>query len=149
MVTNATVAFGGNMKVVKDGPGTFLSSMSNQFYTGGTDVLSGEFIVGTPLVTALTMSDGTTLGFYFANKGAVPLLTLESGSSVSSSLDVSVYRAAPFSLPREGATVTTGYDFNGTTVNFVNPSPGLFRVRKDVSGNLVVDGQLGMVLILR
>ncbi|MBP5227169.1 MAG: hypothetical protein J6336_07280 [Kiritimatiellae bacterium] len=149
VVTNATVAFGGNMKVVKDGPGTFLSSMSNQFYTGGTDVLSGEFIVGTPLVTALTMSDGTTLGFYFANKGAVPLLTLESGSSVPSSLDVSVYRAAPFSLPREGATVTTGYDFNGTTVNFVNPSPGLFRVRKDVSGNLVVDGQLGMVLILR
>ena len=147
--TNSTVRFGGNMKLVKEGAGTFLSSVSNQFYTGGTDVRLGRFVVGAPLATVLTMADGTSLGFNFASRDAIPFLTLESGSSVPASLDISISRDAPFGLPSEGVALTAGYDFSGTALNFVNPAAGISRVRIDASGNLVVLGQTGLVLSIR
>ena len=37
----------------------------------------------------MTVAEGASLGFSFASKNAVPLLTLASGSSMPSSLDVS------------------------------------------------------------
>ena len=144
--TNSSVRLGGNMKVVKEGAGTFLSSVSNQFHTGGTDVLSGEFVVGAPLSTVLTMTDGTALGFNFASKNAVPLLTLESGSSIPSSLDVSIYHDGPIGLPHGGTTLTSGYDFGDTAVNLLNPSGGVSRIRKDANGNLVVFGPTGLII---
>ena len=148
-MTNATVQFGGNMKFVKEGTGAFVSNVSNQFHTGGTDVKAGEFIVAAPLCTAMTVAEGASLGFSFASKNAVPLLTLASGSSMPSSLDVSIYRDGPFALPQGEVTLTSGYDFGDVAVNFVNPSDGIGGVRKDAHGNLVVLGSSGLVIIFR
>ena len=146
--TNATVALGGNLKVVKIGDGEFVSSVSNQFYTGGTDVESGAFIVGASLSTTLTIADGATLGFNFVSRDAVPLLTLESGSSIPSSLGVSIYRDGDFSLPGTGATLTSGYDFGATAATLLNPAAGAVRLRKDDSGNLVAFGSSGLMIIV-
>lgn len=147
--TNSTVALGGNLKVAKVGAGAFVSSVSNQFYTGGTDVEAGAFAVGAPLSTALTMAESSTLGFNFASRNAVPLLTLESGSSVPSSLGVSIYRAGEFALPGAGTTLTTGYDFSETTATLLNRTDGVSRIEKDGSGNLVVFGPGGLIIIFR
>ena len=117
-VTNSTLTLGGDMKFVKSGAGMFMSSVSNQFYTGSTDVKSGEFVVGAPLSTAMTVSSGATLGFNFTSRDAVPLLTLGSGTSVPSTLGVSLYRDGEFTLPGRGVVLTSGYDFSGTTINF-------------------------------
>ena len=148
--TNATVALGGNLKVVKDGEGSLLlSCVSNLFYTGGTDVEAGEFVVGAPLSTALIVADGATLGFNLSRADAVPLLTLESGSSIPSSLGVSIYREGRFSLPKAGATLTAGYDFSGTATTLLNPIAGVSRLRKDASGNLVVFGPSGLFIVVK
>jgi len=147
--TNATVALGGNLKVVKEGEGSLLlSCVSNLFYTGGTDVEAGEFVVGASLSTTLTIADGATLGFNFVSRDAVPLLTLESGSSIPSSLGVSIYRAGRFSLPKAGATLTSGYDFGATTATLLNPAAGAVRLRKDDSGNLVAFGPSGLMIFV-
>ena len=39
--TNSTVAFNGNIKLVKEGAGTFVAAKTDQQYTGGTDILGG------------------------------------------------------------------------------------------------------------
>ncbi len=145
--TNSAVLFGGNMKFVKDGEGVFVSSVSNQFHTGGTDVRSGQFVVGAPLSTSLKVADGASLGFSFASKYAVPLLTFESGSTMPPSLDVSIYREGPFTLPPDAAVLTSGYDFGGVAVRFANPSAGVSGMRKDAEGNLVVFGPSGFFVI--
>ena len=44
-VTNSTVAISGNVKLVKDGKGTFVAAKVQQTYTGGTDVYGGTFEV--------------------------------------------------------------------------------------------------------
>lgn len=44
-VTNSTVAISGNVKLVKDGKGTFVAEKVQQTYTGGTDVYGGTFEV--------------------------------------------------------------------------------------------------------
>ena len=43
---NSTVAISGNVKVVKEGLGTFIATKSNQSYTGGTVILSGTLKAG-------------------------------------------------------------------------------------------------------
>lgn len=146
--TNATVRLGGNMKVVVDGDGTFFQCVSNQFYTGGTVVREGEFVVGAPLSTALTMADGATLGFWFARRDAAPLLKLEDGTSIGSSLDVTVYRGGDFTLPGDGTVLTYGYDFSGTAINF-SQSEWARRVRVGVGGDLMAFGPSGLLIIFR
>ena len=44
-ITNSTVAISGNVKLVKDGKGTFVAAKVQQTYTGGTDVYGGTFAV--------------------------------------------------------------------------------------------------------
>lgn len=44
--TNSTVAISGNVKVVKEGLGTFIATKFNQSYTGGTVILSGTLKAG-------------------------------------------------------------------------------------------------------
>ena len=44
-VTNSTAAISGNVKLVKDGKGTFVAEKVQQTYTGGTDVYGGTFAV--------------------------------------------------------------------------------------------------------
>ena len=44
-VTNSTAAISGNVKLVKDGKGTFVAEKVQQTYTGGTDVYGGTFEV--------------------------------------------------------------------------------------------------------
>ncbi len=44
-VTNSNVAISGNVKLVKDGKGTFVAAKVQQTYTGGTDVYGGTFAV--------------------------------------------------------------------------------------------------------
>ena len=45
--TNATVAFTGSLKLVKDGDGTFVAACESQTYTGGTEVVDGTLALGT------------------------------------------------------------------------------------------------------
>ena len=46
-LTNMGITFSGNMKVVKDGEGTFVASQIDQSYTGGTLVTNGVLRIGT------------------------------------------------------------------------------------------------------
>ena len=39
--TNSTVSFNGNIKLVKEGDGTFIAAKTDQQYSGGTDILGG------------------------------------------------------------------------------------------------------------
>lgn len=39
---NSTVSLTGNLKLVKEGAGTFVATKNNQTYSGGTDVIGGE-----------------------------------------------------------------------------------------------------------
>ena len=147
--TNSTVRLAGDLKLVKSGLGSFTAAKSGQGYLGGTDVKAGEFVVGAPLSTALTMADASTLGFNFAAKDAVPLLTLAGGSAFPSTLGVAIYRDGTFTLPADGLTVTSGYDFSGINPNFVNRSDYARRVGVDGNGNLVVSGPSGLTVIFR
>lgn len=45
--TNATVAFTGSLKLVKDGDGTFTAACAKQAYTGGTEIADGTLMLGT------------------------------------------------------------------------------------------------------
>jgi len=45
--TNATVAFTGSLKLVKDGDGTFTAACAKQAYTGGTEIADGTLKLGT------------------------------------------------------------------------------------------------------
>ena len=99
-----------------------MSSVSNQFYMGGTDVKAGEFVVGAPLSTAMTVTEGATLGFNFTSRDAKPVLTLGNGTSIPSTLGVSLYCDGEFKLPGSGVVLTSGYDFSGTTIDFTRTS---------------------------
>ena len=44
---NASVAFKGSLKLVKDGDGTFVAACESQTYTGGTEVADGTLTLGT------------------------------------------------------------------------------------------------------
>ena len=148
VTTNESVRLGGDMKLVLSGGGAFFQNASVPFYTGGTVLRDGEFVVGVPLSTALAMSDDATLGFRFADHDAAPLLMLEGGTSIPSILGVTLYRDGAFTLPRDGAPIATGYDFSGVTVDFA-PTDWARRVRAGADGELVVFGPSGLAIILR
>ena len=147
-VTNSTLMIGGDMKFVKAGAGMFISSVSNQFYTGGTDVKAGEFVVGAPLATDMTMASGATLGFNFTGRDAVPLLTFGSGTSVPSTLGVSLDRDGDFTLPGIGVALTSGYDFSGTTITFTK-TDWARRVAVGDGNNLWAYGPNGLIIMFR
>lgn len=46
-IANTRVSLKGNLKLVKEGAGTFTASKANQSYTGGTEVQSGTLLLGT------------------------------------------------------------------------------------------------------
>ena len=147
--TNSTVRLGGDLKLVKEGAGDFVSDVSGQFYTGGTKVDAGGFTLGKSLSTSLTMESGAKLGFLFHDRNAAPILTLEDGSSLPLSLNVAIYREGKFTFPSDNVTLTEGYDFSGTTPDLVNRSDYARRVGVDGNGNLVVSGPTGLMVIFR
>lgn len=146
--TNSTVRLAGDLKLVKSGLGSFTAAKAGQGYLGGTDVKAGEFVVGAPLSTALTMADASTLGFNFAAKDAAPLLTLAGGSAFPSTLGVAIYVGGDFALPGEGTKLTSGYDFSGATIDFTKTDSAR-RLTTDATGNLWVYGPLGFMLIFK
>lgn len=144
--TNSTVRLAGDLKLVKSGLGSFTAAKAGQGYLGGTDVKAGEFVVGAPLSTALTMADASTLGFNFAAKDAAPLLTLAGGSAFPSTLGVAIYVGGDFALPGEGTKLTSGYDFSGATIDFKKTGSAR-RLTTDATGNLWVYGPSGLTVV--
>ena len=148
-VTNATVAIGGDLKFVKEGLGSFAAVKEGQFYTGGTELAAGEFVVDAPLSTALTMASGATLGFALHAGCDAPALSLGAASSIPSSLNVSVFCDNGVRLPKDGAVLTSGYNFSGTAVNLFSQSDCVKKVVADGNGNLVACGLSGLFIIVR
>ena len=148
-VTNATVAIGGDMKVVKDGFGSFTSAKTGPFYTGGTEIAAGTLVNAVPFATSLTVAEDAVLGFALRAGSSAPVLALDVGSSIPSSLNVSVLCDDGIRLEKDGVVLTFGYDFRGTAVNFLNPSKRVKKVFVDGSGNLVVRGPSGFMLIVK
>ena len=149
--TNSTVRIGGTLKLVKEGAGEFVSSVSNQFYTGGTEVNAGTFTIDAPLTTSLAIANDATLGFLFRSRDSVPLLTLGAGSVIPSPLNVAVSRDGKILLQPEGVEVSTGYDFSGKTVNFVNKLEADYvqAIKVNEDGNLVACGRAGFNIVVR
>ena len=145
--TNAAVAFGGDMKVVKEGGGSFTTEKADLFYTGGTEVNAGTFTVAAPLSTVLTMANGTTLGFAPVSGGNAPLLALGSGSSIPSPLNVSVF--GDVRPPQDGFLLASGYDFSGVALNPVELSENVTRVRADGEGDLRAYRRRGFMIIVK
>ena len=97
--TNSAVRLGGDMKVVKTGAGDFVSSVSNQFYTGGTMVNAGGIAMGPALSAldsaafgtgALSLGAGTTFDLTATGKEFTPLanaLSLPSTGSATLRID--------------------------------------------------------------
>ena len=144
--TNVAVRLAGDMKLVKSGLGSFTAAKAGQDYLGGTDVKAGEFVVAAPLSTAMTVADGAALGFNFAAKDAVSMLTLSEGSAFPSTLGVSIYVGGDFALPGGGTQLTSGYDFSGTAIDFTKTGYAR-RITADASGNFWAYGPIGFVLI--
>lgn len=146
-VTNATVTIGGDMKVVKEGGGSFTAEKADQFYMGGTEVNAGTFTVAAPLSTVLTMVSGATLGFVPVDGGNAPLLALESGSSIPSPLNVSVFGDAR--PPQDGFLLASGYNFSGVALNPVELSENVTSVMADGEGDLRAYRHRGFMIIVR
>ena len=93
---NSTVAISGNVKVVKEGLGTFIPSKTGQTYTGGTEIVAG---------TVKAVTGGCLSGGYaFGNAGS-KIIVSTNATSVGA-FDVN------------GQTRYGGYDFvlNGGTI---------------------------------
>ena len=150
-VENSALKIGGDLKVIKKGAGEFVSSVSKQFYTGGTEVKAGTFTLGAPLVTSLTVASDATLGFLFRSRDSVPLLTLGADSVIPSPLNVAISCDGKILLLPEGVEVSTGYDFSGKTVNFVNKLEADYvrAVKVNEDGNLVACGRTGFNIVVR
>lgn len=146
-VTNATMIFGADMKVVKEGAGAFAACAANAFYTGGTVVKEGSFTVGAPLATAMTLADGATLGFMLSQDATSPLLSLDAASSFPSAFGVEVGRSDSFKIPRDGFALTDGFDFGSVTPAFSRES--WMRGNVDEGGNLWLRAPGGFIIIFR
>ncbi len=92
---NASVLLSGNMKLVKEGSGTFIATMANQTYSGGTEVVGG------------TLQDGT-YGFNapLGNAGAITV-----GPDGRFNMANGAFFGYPFVLA--GGVVSSGADFTG------------------------------------
>ncbi len=114
---------------------------------GGTEVNAGTFTVAAPLSTVLTMASGATLGFAPVSGGNAPLLALESGSSIPSPLNVSVFGDAR--PPQDGFLLASGYDFSRVAVNPVELSENVTSVMADGEGDLRAYRHRGFMIIVR
>ena len=167
--TNATVRLGGDLRLVKEGAGTFTAAKSGQAYSGGTEISAGTLAaaaegalglggvavadgatlrIAEPLALsgALDVETGGALGFFFAAADSEPVLTLSGGATLPATLGVGITRGGDFVLPREGVRVTSGFDFSGTAIGFER-SAWARRIETDASGNLLVYGPAGMTIL--
>lgn len=148
--TNRTATLGGDMKVSKSGEGSFVAAGPGAFYTGGTEVGAGAFIVGSPLSTAMKMESGATLGFLLQDDGDSPLLALEEGSSFPAGFRVIAEQASKDGDPgQEGRAVTYGYDFGGAAIDFAVSGGLSRRLTVDTAGNIVLRGRSGFIITVK
>lgn len=114
--TNSTVAISGNVKVVKEGLGTFIPSKTGQSYTGGTEIVAGT-------VKAVTGGAG------YDN---APLAFGPKGSKII----VSTNATSVGAFDVNGQTRYCGYDFvlNGGTIK--NSAP--LDVKSGKLGNVTL-----------
>ena len=151
--TCENMSLGGDMKVVAEVDGTLTTSITNRFYTGGTEVVSnGVYCLAAPMaIPALSFSADTTLGFLFANKTTAPMLTLDSAASLPSPLKAGIYRAdgETFKLPGNGLKITSGYDFSGKVISYTATDWARRILVGDASGNLWVYGPSGLIIMFR
>ena len=97
------------------------------------------------------MASDATLGFLFRSRDSVPLLTLGADSVIPSPLNVAISCDGKILLLPEGVEVSTGYDFSGKTVNFVNKLEADYvrAVKVNEDGNLVACGRTGFNIVVR
>lgn len=168
---NATVRLGGDLKLVKEGTGTFTASKAAQGYTGGTEIAAGAIVaeatdalgVGGVRVAsgatlrlaspqtvagAFEMASGANLAFEFASRTAAPILTLAGGASVPPALNVGIVRGADFALPPAGVQLTDGFDLGAVTPVFA-PTDWMRKMAFDKKGNLWAYGPVGFMVILQ
>lgn len=168
---NATVRLGGDLKLVKEGEGTFTASKAGQGYSGGTEIVDGKLVadaeqslgfggvrvadgavlqIASPLTLSgeLSMAEGSKLDFMFPTKNSAPTLTLSGGATLPATLNLGILRGGDFQLPGDGLALTAGYDFRGTLIGFEKTAYAR-RVAPDASGNLWVYGPTGMVIVFR
>ena len=88
--TNSTVSFTGNIKLVKEGAGTFVAAKTDQQYSGGTDILGG----------AVKLTSGAQTQLLGATNSQV---CVASGAT----LDVcNCYRTYYYKIVSDGGTLT-------------------------------------------
>lgn len=168
---NATVRLGGDLKLVKEGAGTFTASKAAQGYTGGTEIAAGTLAadaadalglggvsvadgatlrLASPLTVAgeFAMAEDANLDFYFAARSAAPTLTLAGGASVPSSLKIGISRGGDFSISPSGSMLTSGFDFGGVAPVFTR-TDWLRKIDPDASGNLRAYGPAGFMIIFK
>ena len=166
---NATVRLGGDLKLVKEGEGTFTASKAGQGYSGGTEIVDGKLVadaeqslgfggvsvadgavlqIASPLTLSgeLGMAAGSELDFFFAARDSAPGLTLSGGASLPATLNLGILRSGEFSLPGDGLALTSGYDFRGTVIGFEKTAYAR-RIEPDANGNLRAYGPSGTVII--
>ncbi len=168
---NATVRLGGDLKLVKEGAGTFTASKAAQGYTGGTEIAAGTLAadaadalglggvsvadgatlrVASPLTVAgeFAMAENANFDFYFAARSAAPTLTLAGGASVPSSLNIGISRGGDFSLSADGVQLTDGFDFSSVTPVFT-PAGWLRKMPVDEKGDIWAYGPAGFMVIFK
>lgn len=107
-VTNSHMAFTGQMKLVKDGAGTFVGAKAGQPYTGGTETTAGW------------LKSGAYSGAWGPAKA---LITVEDGAGFDWAGKVDNSTATPYSFkvagtgPDGSGAMMTSADFGGTFYN--------------------------------
>ena len=149
--TCENVSLGGNMKVVAETDGTLTTSITNRFYTGGTEVVSnGVYCLAAPMtIPSLSLSEDTTLGFLFANRTTAPVLTLDSAASLPSLVKIATYAGGDFVLGGNGLAITSGYDFSGKAISYTATDWARRILVGDASGNLWAYGPSGLIIMFR
>lgn len=149
--TCENMSLGGDMKVVAEVDGTLTTSITNRFYTGGTEVISnGVYCLAAPMaIPSLSLSEDTTLGFLFANRTTAPVLTLDSAASLPSLVKIATYAGGDFVLGGNGLAITSGYDFGGKAISYTATDWARRILVGDASGNLWVYGPNGLIIMFR
>ena len=109
--TNSTVLFDGNLKLVKEGDGTFIAAKTGQQYSGGTDILGGTVKCATGAQDQLL---GVQLSQILVASGAV--------------LDVcNCTRAYSYKVVSNGGTLTN----SGSGLGWSSPQLGSLALTAD------------------